>query len=72
MSDDEIAGMLKDSMRTSRMTRYERALKESQVDAQRLIEAVRSALAADGELLSADELARVEQGIVKLQGARVR
>ena len=46
-----------------------RALKESQVEAQRLIEAVRSALRADSELLAADELARVESGIVRLQSA---
>jgi len=46
-----------------------RALKESQVEAQRLIEAVRSALKADSELLAADELARVEGGIVRLQSA---
>jgi molecular chaperone HscA len=69
LSDGEIAGMLRDSMLHVRDDALQRALKESQVDAQRLIEAVRSALATDGDLLSGEELARVEHGIVKLQGA---
>ncbi|MER2625109.1 MAG: Fe-S protein assembly chaperone HscA [Accumulibacter sp.] len=69
LSDGEIAGMLRDSMLHVRDDALQRALKESQVDAQRLIEAVSSALATDGDLLSGEELARVEHGIVKLQGA---
>jgi molecular chaperone HscA len=69
LSDDEISGMLKDSMAHVKDDALLRALKESQVEAQRLIEAVRSALAADGELLADDELARVEKGIANLQSA---
>ncbi|MBL8424481.1 MAG: Fe-S protein assembly chaperone HscA [Candidatus Accumulibacter phosphatis] len=69
LSDDEIAGLLKDSMMHVKDDALRRALKESQVEAQRLIEAVRSALKADSELLAADELARVESGIVRLQSA---
>jgi molecular chaperone HscA len=67
ISDDEIAGMLKDSLAHVKDDAVRRALKESQVDAERLIEAVRSALAADGELLSADDLARVEASLLKLE-----
>ncbi len=69
LSDDEIAGMLKDSMAHVKDDAQQRALKESQVDAQRLLEAVRAALAADRELLAAAELARVEEDIVKLESA---
>jgi molecular chaperone HscA len=69
LSDDEIAGMLKDSMTHVKDDAQRRALKESQVDAQRLLEAVRAALAADRELLTADELARVEEDIAKLESA---
>jgi len=69
LSDDEIAGLLKDSLAHVKDDALRRALKESQVEAQRLIEAVRSALKADSELLAADELARVESGIVRLQSA---
>ncbi len=67
LSDDEIAGMLKDSLEHTRDDAMRRALKEAQVEAQRLIEAVRSALKSDGELLDADELARVEAAIARLQ-----
>jgi len=69
LSDDEIAGMLKDSLLHVKDDALRRALRESQVEAQRLIEAVNSALASDGELLSEEERARVERGIVRLQGA---
>ncbi len=67
LSDDEIAGMLKDSMTHTKDDAMRRALKEAQVEAQRLIEAVQSALKSDGELLSAEELGRVESAIAKLQ-----
>ncbi|WP_313954173.1 Fe-S protein assembly chaperone HscA [Accumulibacter sp.] len=69
LSDDEIAGMLKDSMAHVRDDSLLRALKESQVDAQRLLEAVRAALGADSDLLSADELSRIDGDIVKLESA---
>ena len=69
LSDDEIALMLKDSLLHVRADAALRALKESQVDAQRLLEAVRTALASDGELLSDDERARVEAGMLRLKGA---
>ncbi|MEF8698077.1 MAG: Fe-S protein assembly chaperone HscA [Candidatus Accumulibacter sp. UW25] len=69
ISDDEIAGMLKDSLAHVKDDAVRRALKESQVDGQRLLEAVRSALATDGELLSAEELARVEASLVRLEEA---
>ena len=45
----------------------QRALKEVQVEAQRLIEAVQSAVKSDGDLLSVDERTKVQAAIVKLQ-----
>jgi len=69
LSDDEIAGMLKDSLAHVKDDALQRALKESQVDARRLLEAVRAALATDADLLSPAELSRVESDIVKLESA---
>ena len=69
LSDDEIAGMLKDSLEHTKDDAFRRALKEAQVEAQRLIEAVQSALKSDGELLSAEEMARIETAITKLQAS---
>lgn len=56
LTDGEIARMLKDSFQNAGDDKAARALREQQVDAQRLIEAVEGALATDGErLLSAEE-----------------
>jgi molecular chaperone HscA len=69
LSDDEIAGMLRDSMLHVKDDALRRALRESQIDAQRLIEAVRSAIDTDGELLSVEELSRIEHDVSNLQAA---
>ncbi len=47
-----------------------RALREQQVEADRLIEATRAALAADPDLLGADERSRIEALLERLAGAR--
>jgi molecular chaperone DnaK (HSP70) len=47
LSDDEIAAMLKDSFSHASDDAFRRALREAQVEAQRLIEAVASALKED-------------------------
>jgi len=67
LSDGEIAGMLKDSLAHGKDDAQLRALKEAQVDAQRLIEAVQSALKSDGELLSAARRAGIDAAIAALQ-----
>ena len=67
LSDDEVANMLKDSMAHTKDDAFRRALKETQVEAQRLIEAVQSAMKSDGELLSAEQLAKLEDSIARLQ-----
>ncbi|CCN46345.1 Chaperone protein hscA [Vibrio nigripulchritudo MADA3029] len=56
LSDDEVAGMLKDSMTYAREDMQARALAEQRVEADRVIEGLVAAMQADGdELLSEDE-----------------
>ncbi|MBK8758909.1 MAG: Fe-S protein assembly chaperone HscA [Sulfuritalea sp.] len=69
LSDDEIAAMLKDSFSHASDDAFRRALREAQVEAQRLIEAVASALKDDAELLSAEERSYIDNAIVRLQAA---
>ena len=56
LSDDDIARMLKDSFGTADVDMKARALREQQVDADRLLEATQVALDADADLLDAAEL----------------
>ncbi|MDR1274851.1 MAG: Fe-S protein assembly chaperone HscA [Candidatus Accumulibacter sp.] len=69
LSDDAIARMLKDSLDHAKDDTARRAVKELQVEAQRLVEAIRSALVADGDLLLPDARERIESGIARLQAA---
>ncbi|BCL68702.1 chaperone protein HscA [Vibrio nigripulchritudo] len=56
LSDDEVAGMLKDSMTYAREDMQARALAEQRVEADRVIEGLVAAMQADGdELLSEEE-----------------
>ncbi len=57
LADEQIAQMLKDSFAHAEGDMAARSLREAQVDAQRLVLATRSALAADAALLSAAEQA---------------
>ena len=72
LSDDEIARMLQDSFSTAQQDMRARALVEAQVDADRMILATRSALAADAHLLDAAELAQVERLMASLTNARAQ
>jgi molecular chaperone HscA len=67
LSDDEIAGMLKDSFSHAGDDAFRRALREAQVEAQRLIEATQSALEDSADLLSTLERAHIDAAITKLQ-----
>jgi molecular chaperone HscA len=69
LADDDIARMLEDSFRTAEVDMRARALREAQVEAQRLLEATQAALAADGELLADDERVRVDEAMVRLREA---
>ncbi|UJW82358.1 Fe-S protein assembly chaperone HscA [Hydrogenophaga sp. SL48] len=55
LSDEQIASMLQDSFATAQQDMAARALVEARVDADRMIAATRSALAADGDLLDPAE-----------------
>jgi len=61
LGDDEVARMLQDSYRAADLDMAARALREEQVDAERLLLATRAALDEDGDLLSAAERADIEQ-----------
>ncbi|MCK9283802.1 MAG: Fe-S protein assembly chaperone HscA [Rhodocyclaceae bacterium] len=67
LSDDEIASMLKAGISHASDDAFRRALREAQVEAQRLIEATRSALREDSALLNEKELADVEAAVARLQ-----
>jgi molecular chaperone HscA len=69
LADDEIARMLEDSFKSAEVDMRARALREAQVEAQRLIEATEAALDADGELLEAAELADIEAAMDSLRQA---
>ncbi len=61
LTDGEIARMLQDSFHKASEDKAARALREQLVDAERLLEAVEGALAADGErLLSSEERIAIE------------
>jgi len=63
--------MLKDSIRHATDDAYRRALREAQVEAQRLVEAVQSALREDAELLTAAERAHIDACVAKLQAVMI-
>ena len=66
LSDEQIATMLQDSFSTAQQDMATRALVEARVDADRMIAATRSALAADGDLLDATERDAMERLIAAL------
>jgi molecular chaperone HscA len=68
LTDGEIARMLKDSFQYAGDDKVARVLREQQVDAQRLIEAVEGALQADGErLLDAEERMVIDMQVEELR-----
>jgi len=69
LSDDQIATMLQESFTTAQADMKARALVEARVDADRMLLATRSALAADGQLLSAAERAHIDALMTTLQVA---
>jgi molecular chaperone HscA len=71
LNDDEITSMLKDGYTHASDDAFRRALREAQVEAQRLVEAVQSALKEDAALLSTSERAHVESCLTKLQSVLI-
>ena len=71
LSDDEITGMLKDSFSHAGDDAFRRALREAQVESQRLIEATQSALGDAANLLSTLERAHIDAAVAKLQSVMI-
>ena len=67
LSDDEITSMLKDSYNHAADDAQRRALREAQVEAQRLLEATQSALHEDADLLSEAERGQLDSSMTRLQ-----
>jgi molecular chaperone HscA len=67
LSDDEVARMLTESFTTAEADMRARSLRESKVEAERMLLATRSALVADGDLLSADEHASIQALLASLE-----
>jgi molecular chaperone HscA len=68
LSDDDIARMLQDSFSTAQQDMQARALAEARLDADRMLLAVRSALAADAELLSLPDREVIDDLMTALVG----
>jgi len=67
LSNDQIANMIQSSMQHAKTDMQQRLLREQQVEAQRVHEAVSAALSADAHLLSASELQAIEAALHHLQ-----
>ncbi len=70
LTDDEIARMLQESFSTAQQDMQARALAEAQVDADRMVLATQSALAADADLLSPNEHTQIGSLMAGLTNAR--
>jgi molecular chaperone HscA len=70
LSDDQVANMLKDSISNAKDDMKVRMLKEQQVEALRVLEALEASLASDGHLLSADELNELRVAMSQLNVLR--
>jgi molecular chaperone HscA len=66
LADDDIARMLEESFTTAETDMRARALREAQVEAERLVEATQAALAADPELLDDTERAEIDALVTEL------
>jgi molecular chaperone HscA len=67
LTDSEIASMLQDGFASAQVDLLARSLREEQVNARRLLDAVQTALDVDRGLLNAQEQAAVEQEMGILQ-----
>ena len=68
LSDEQIAQMLQDSFSTAEADVKARALVEARVDADRMLLATQSALAADAALLAESERAEIDALMLSLRG----
>jgi molecular chaperone HscA len=72
LSDGEIAQMLQDGFNSAASDMAARALREEQVEAERLIEAVESSLATDARLLEQEELEMIQRKLAALKELKVK
>jgi molecular chaperone HscA len=70
LGDDDIARMLTESFSTAEQDMRERSLRESRVEAERMLLATRAALAADADLLEAGEREAIEALLAAVQSTR--
>ncbi|MCI2808639.1 Fe-S protein assembly chaperone HscA [Eoetvoesiella caeni] len=63
LTDDEVSRMLGEGMANAGSDAQARALREQQVELQQLVESIRAAMAADGDLLSEDEKTAITRGL---------
>ncbi len=69
LTEDEMATMLRDSLEHAQDDMDRRLLTEARVEARRAVNAVQSALAADGELLPAEERRAIDAGLAAVEKA---
>ena len=69
LADDEIARMLTESFSSAEADMVERSLRESRVEAERMLLATRAALKADADLLSGAEIETIEALLLALQAS---
>jgi molecular chaperone HscA len=67
LTDSEITRMLQDGFSSAKEDLLSRSLREEQVNAQRLLDAVQTALNSDRNLLDAQEQAAIDQEMATLQ-----
>jgi molecular chaperone HscA len=67
LTDAEITRMLQDGFASAKEDLLARSLREEQVSAQRLLDAVKTALESDRHLLNEDEQLAIDQEMTKLQ-----
>ena len=70
LADEDIARMLGEGFASAEEDMRERSLRESRVEAERLLLATRAALAADGDLLDAEQRAAIDAELEAVQQAR--
>ncbi len=70
LSDEQVAQMLQDSFQAAEVDMQIRALRELQIEAEQLISATETALAADADLLDGAERASIDQALQTLQQAK--
>jgi molecular chaperone HscA len=68
LADDDIARMLKEGFGAADVDAAARALREARVEAERMVLATGSALAADGDLLSAEERGAIATLLTSTEG----